>query len=190
MIIIDDYIVVIGGAVITAGIVVMGLFLARYRTLISESKKSSELAKNVWDSMNARLSVMDARIIDLMVRVDIYSVQEKVSSPGKLSISQVDMPKNVKVQNLAPTSSPITPQIATLPVAFPPALETEVQILRILAEGPKTSSEIKDVVGKSREHTARLMKILFGRGLVVRNDKNKPYVYEITEDGRRYLAGS
>jgi predicted transcriptional regulator len=31
------------------------------------------------------------------------------------------------------------------------------------------------------------MKLLYERGLVVRNDRNKPYVYEITEAGRNQL---
>ena len=34
------------------------------------------------------------------------------------------------------------------------------------------------------------MKQLYTRGLVVRNDRNKPYVYEVTEAGRRYLSNS
>ena len=72
----------------------------------------------------------------------------------------------------------------------PGSLETERQILGLLAEGPKTSNQINAVVGKSREHMGRLLKGLFDRGLVVRNDRNKPYVYEITEVGRRHLAGS
>lgn len=32
------------------------------------------------------------------------------------------------------------------------------------------------------------MKGLFDRGLVVRNDRNKPYVYEITDAGKSYVA--
>jgi predicted transcriptional regulator len=59
-----------------------------------------------------------------------------------------------------------------------------------LAEGPKTSNQIRGIIGLSREHTGRLMKQLFTRGLVLRNDENKPYLYEITEPGRRYLANS
>jgi predicted transcriptional regulator len=190
VVLIDDYIVAIGAAVITAGVVLMAVFLARYRVLVSESKKSSDLAKNVWDSMNSRLSVMDTRIIDLMAKVEVYSVRGKVVQPAKPFPTQVERQRDVRPQNLTQTPPPSAPQTTALPVALPPALETEVQILQVLAQGPKTSSEIKDVVGRSREHTARLMKILFGRGLVIRNDRNKPYLYEITESGRRYLAGS
>jgi predicted transcriptional regulator len=66
--------------------------------------------------------------------------------------------------------------------------DTEVRVLRLLVDGPKSSAEIKALVGRSREHTARMMKDLFERGLVVRNDRNKPYVYEITESGKSYVA--
>jgi predicted transcriptional regulator len=66
--------------------------------------------------------------------------------------------------------------------------ETETKVLLLLAKGARTSAQIKDEVGRSREHTARLMKALFERGLVVRNDRNKPYVYEITESGKSYVA--
>jgi len=77
-------------------------------------------------------------------------------------------------------------------VAAPPVViegtDTEAKVLRLLARGPRTSAQIKDEVSRSREHTARLMKGLFERGLVVRNDRNKPYVYEITESGKTYVA--
>ena len=68
--------------------------------------------------------------------------------------------------------------------------DTDADILRALAEGPKTSNQIRAIIALSREHTGRLMKQLFTRGLVVRNDQNKPYLYEVTEAGRRYLANS
>jgi predicted transcriptional regulator len=47
---------------------------------------------------------------------------------------------------------------------------------------------MRTLIDRSREHTSRLMKALFDRGFVVRNDRNKPFVYEITEAGRRYLT--
>jgi len=68
--------------------------------------------------------------------------------------------------------------------------DTDADILRALVEGPKTSNQIRAIIGLSREHTGRLMKLLFTRGLVVRNDQNKPYLYEVTEPGRRYVANS
>ena len=67
---------------------------------------------------------------------------------------------------------------------------TERVVLQLLMERPRTSIEIKTLVKKSREHSARLMKTLFERRLVSRADQKKPFVYELTEEGRRYLSGS
>jgi hypothetical protein len=57
-------------------------------------------------------------------------------------------------------------------------------VLKLLAEGPKTSRQIEIVIGRSREHTARLMKKLFELGYVTRDTSTKPYTYAIT-DGRK-----
>ena len=62
-----------------------------------------------------------------------------------------------------------------------------MNLLRALLEGPKASVGMNRVIGKSREHTARLMKLLFESGLVERDTTNKPFVYRLTEKGRRHL---
>lgn len=60
-------------------------------------------------------------------------------------------------------------------------------VLKLLAEGPKTSRQIETVIGRSREHTARLMKKLFELGYVTRDTTTKPYTYAITEAGKTVL---
>jgi predicted transcriptional regulator len=59
-----------------------------------------------------------------------------------------------------------------------------MQILDILAEGPKTSREIERIIGRSREHTARLMKHLYEQGYVRRDESTRPYVYMLIRDNR------
>lgn len=61
-------------------------------------------------------------------------------------------------------------------------------VLKLLAEGPKTSRQIETVIGRSREHTARLMKKLFELGYVTRDTTTKPYTYAITEGGKTVLS--
>ena len=63
----------------------------------------------------------------------------------------------------------------------------EADILRMLNEKARTSVEIRQQFSISREHAARLLKDLFDKGLVTRNDSHKPFVYELTETGRRSL---
>lgn len=60
-------------------------------------------------------------------------------------------------------------------------------ILNLLAHRSRTSREIQIEIGKTREHTSRLMRKLYESNLVVRDDKSKPFKYHITETGRRDL---
>ncbi|MEM0029455.1 MAG: helix-turn-helix domain-containing protein [Candidatus Nitrosocaldus sp.] len=51
----------------------------------------------------------------------------------------------------------------------------------IVEEGPKTSREIEQRLGMSREHTARLMKRLYDMGYVIRDESKRPYRYMLAE---------
>jgi predicted transcriptional regulator len=67
---------------------------------------------------------------------------------------------------------------------------TTRDLIQMLTEKPRTSGEIRERFGITREHAARLLKGLFDKKLVVRNDANKPYVYELTDAGRQLLSGT
>ena len=191
MVLIDDVVVGLAAAVTTASLVVLAVLLAKYRSLVKEATKSSDLAKNVWDSMNSRLAVQDTRIIDLMARVEVYSVRKGPALPPSQATipptrdvtRQMSRPEAQMSQSMSQPATSVTRSGTT-------TKDTDADILRALAEGPKTSNQIRAIIGLSREHTGRLMKQLFTRGLVVRNAQNKPYLYEVTEAGRRYLANS
>lgn len=65
--------------------------------------------------------------------------------------------------------------------------ETSIYILKLLQETPRSAREIQHNVGKTREHISRLMKKLHDEGLVDRNMSAKPFVYKITDEGRKLL---
>ena len=59
---------------------------------------------------------------------------------------------------------------------------TELQVLTFLAdEGAKSAPEIGRLIGRSREHTARLMKKLFDEGYVRRDQTRIPFRYSPVE---------
>jgi len=64
---------------------------------------------------------------------------------------------------------------------------TNDYILKLIQERPRTSREIQHAIGRTREHTSRLMKKLYGSGLVDREIESKPFRYSITEAGRMQL---
>ena len=68
---------------------------------------------------------------------------------------------------------------------------TELQVLTLLANrGPKSAPEIGKFVGRSREHTARLMKKLFDEGYVRRDQTRIPFRYSTVERVRQSLTKS
>jgi predicted transcriptional regulator len=72
-----------------------------------------------------------------------------------------------------------TGQLGSLPSITTP---TELQVLTILAsEGPKSAPEIGKVVGRSREHTARLMKRLYEEGYIRRDQTRIPFRYSVVD---------
>lgn len=77
----------------------------------------------------------------------------------------------------------LLPKIVEKNKAPIPLTATELKVLEILAEeGEKTVPEIKDRIGLTREHTARLMKSLYERGYVERISNKVPYVYRLAKE--------
>ncbi len=61
-------------------------------------------------------------------------------------------------------------------------------ILRKLEDKSLTSREVQRVIGRTREHTSRLMKKLFEEKMVQRDMSTKPFRYTITVEGRKLLS--
>ncbi len=64
---------------------------------------------------------------------------------------------------------------------------TVSSILKLLSRSPMTAREIQVNTKKTREHTSRLMKRLYNESLVTRDIDKKPFLYKITDEGRRLL---
>lgn len=66
--------------------------------------------------------------------------------------------------------------------------DTEVAVLELLAtEGAKTAPEIRDKIGLSREHTARLMKKLYEEGYLERETGKIPFRYSVKKEMEKFL---
>jgi DNA-binding transcriptional ArsR family regulator len=65
--------------------------------------------------------------------------------------------------------------------------DTVSSILKLLSQSPMTAREIQIKTKKTREHTSRLMKRLYNESLVTRDIDSKPFLYKITDEGRRLL---
>lgn len=67
---------------------------------------------------------------------------------------------------------------------------TEHEALRLVLEGKGkiTAKDIQQRIGRTREHTARMMNGLFQEGLVERNIAVRPFTYSITQKGTEALS--
>jgi len=127
-----------------------------------------------------RLRDYDNVIAELSAKVDIMEVR---SETPRTVTSQ---PSHHAQPHVAPPSEPVTiTQHAN--VENQEANGTTDYILKLLAERPLTSREVQQSVGRTREHTARLMKRLHDSGLVSRDVNSKPFRYNITDVGRERL---
>jgi hypothetical protein len=126
-----------------------------------------------------RLRDYDKVIAELRARLDIMEVRSQpyVASPS----SRQPQP------HVAPVSEPVVvTQHATVEERQENNGTTDY-ILKLLAERPRTSREVQHAVGRTREHTARLMKKLHDSGLVSRDVNSKPFKYTITDSGQERL---
>jgi DNA-binding MarR family transcriptional regulator len=72
--------------------------------------------------------------------------------------------------------------------ALEPLTETELIVLETIGkEGEKTAPEIREKIGLTREHTARLMKKLYKDGYLERDTHKMPYIYRLKEEMQKIL---
>ena len=163
-------------------VVLAAFLLVRYQQASRRLSESAELNHDLWRAMEDRLKKQDERILDLMGRVEVLQAHYISGSPQRVVISRdLQQPQQVTY---------VQPQREARAVARvqPEADEMEKAIIKLLSEGTMSSVDVKEAIKKSREHTARLMKGLFVKGLVTRDDSAKPFVYQLTDEGRRYLS--
>ncbi|MEO9320760.1 MAG: helix-turn-helix domain-containing protein [Nitrososphaera sp.] len=157
-----------------------------------------------------RLQEYDKVIADLRVRLDIMEVQasrvrpqhhrvveeNEQMSQAIITPRDISQPHHAPSRQVAPHASRVTEPVAvtqhaSVISANDDAVEnrngTTDYILKLLAERKRSSREVQQAIGRSREHTSRLMKRLNDAGLVVRDNSSKPFSYAITALGQARL---
>jgi len=129
-----------------------------------------------------RLRDYDKAIADLRTKVDVMEARGQ----PHIVMSQQQQPSHPR-PHVAHMTEPVT-------VTQHAAIESEGNgttdyILKLLLDRPRTSREVQQAVGRTREHTSRLMKKLHDFGLVSRDINTKPFRYNITDAGRETLKG-
>ena len=139
----------------------------------------------------SRLEYYERQLIDMKIHMDALDLEEK--EPQEQVLERVEAvlekkaqpqvqkePEESKIEPVKPVSKPRMPNMDFNGIAE--------HVLGLITTREMTSRDIQITIGRSREHTSRLMKRLFEEGFVQRNNKTKPFTYQITEKGKAKLG--
>ncbi|OLC36802.1 MAG: hypothetical protein AUH84_00535 [Thaumarchaeota archaeon 13_1_40CM_4_38_7] len=158
---------VLGSFVI--GLVVVVIYNIIKPRLSMESKSTKILTD--------RLQYYENLLIDMKIRLDSLELIKENDEPTPVLISR---PKEHKTQQVAMETKEEKQKERMQNMNFGSATD---YVLRLITEKPLTSRDIQITIGRTREHTSRMMKKLFEEGLVERNMQTKPFTYKITDKG-------
>ncbi len=157
-----------------------GIFEDHKNLLEKQISQLNSLTQNN-NNLSGALSGLDVKIRDIeatqeTLKAKITGFEEQIQ---KISLAS---PSEFRVEQAMPV----------VPIKRDKALasltNTEVAVLEMLSsEGSKTAPEIKERVGLSREHTARLMKKLYEEGYLEREMGKIPFRYSIKKEMERFL---
>ena len=184
-------------------------FISRLRGVevrVEEAAGKAEAAVSKVDALSRGLEERDFSLSTLAGSLKtLMEAQIKFSKAlrefqGKLSkvderLNSVEVAvKGLKKPSPRPPARPAFPRPPTPSqgeVSFTSLNPTEMEVLRLLyVSGPKTASEVREVIGRSREHTARLMKKLYLEGYVERSTEAIPFTYKLSEKIKKSLEFS
>jgi len=133
----------------------------------------------------SRLEYYERQLIDMKIRLDALDLEETTPpEPVVQSVKAVIEERReelVEKEPVKPASKPRMPNMD-----FNGIVE---HVLGLITAKEMTSRDIQITIGRSREHTSRLMKRLFEEGLVERNTRQKPFTYKITDKGKAKVGG-
>jgi len=135
-----------------------------------------------------RLEFYEKQLIDMKIRLDALDLQDYSTKlyqpiPETGSVERTSN-KNELAHNKEVVRGPQEQRAPNM--GYQNATD---YVLRLITSKSMTSRDIQITLGRSREHTSRLMKKLFEDGYVKRNTISKPYTYSITNKGKEKLGG-
>jgi len=155
----------------------MGLF-ALY--LVFKASSSLKKPSKGDPTQLERLEYYEKQLIDMKIRLDSYEFSNiKEESVKNIEIIKENEQKEERIVDEV-ISKPL--QAQRVPnMEYSDAIDF---VLGLITNKSLTSRDIQIALGRSREHTSRLMKKLFQEEYVKRNTSTKPYTYSIAEKGK------
>ncbi len=145
---------------------------------------------------NQRMKRLEETLIDQKVKLEILDlrVSKARTEQPDVQSGRLLAKEDESIHRGPRGTVNVSPIVTTVPIAQEVGEKslgsTELEVLRIVydARGRATARDIQQKIGRTREHTARMMNALFQDGLVERNASARPFSYSISEKGRGLLG--
>ncbi len=128
-------------------------------------------------ALEERLAKQDKRLAEVAANYDILNAKVEALISNRRS-------NRVQKENLD-NIQPLTIDISTKTDH-----DSVRRVLKALLDRDMTALEVMGILGCTREHAARLMKQLTEKGLVLRINDKKPFVYRINEKGKNFVGSN
>ena len=159
---------------------VLGSFVAGLAVIVVYNTIKPRLGSQANNTkiLTERLQYYENLLIDMKIRLDSLELIKEGEEVPHVSIPKS---REYKVQHEIPVEAKEEkPRERMQNMNFGNATD---YVLRLITEKVMTSRDIQITIGRTREHTSRMMKKLFEEGLVERDMQTKPFTYKIAEKG-------
>ncbi|MHB1907557.1 MAG: hypothetical protein ACYCQJ_01650 [Nitrososphaerales archaeon] len=180
-----------------AFVIVVFVILFRRQRLVDGNSQLID-AKVVVEEFGARERRLEQRLVEQKVKLEILELRLSKSNQivemeqRPLNAERIAKERSLNVvghTNMEKRSSDFDKRLG-LDQRGRKSDGIRLEMLKAVFEGDgkATAKDVQDKIGRSREHTARMMNVLFREGLVSRNGEVRPFSYTITDAGRSELG--
>ena len=175
------------------------------RKIIPKVHKNTSVINAITSEYARRMEKYDSAIADLRVRLDVIELQNQKhlltqqlhSTESTPSVTLVDASHDQSHDQSQHPSfhayhrpkrvEPLREISGDVSDSNDVQNGTAEYVLKLLDGRSMTSKEVQHAIGRSREHTSRLMKRLCEYGFITRDSNNKPFTYALAEAGQLRL---
>jgi len=164
----DIYTILMAVGVGFVSSLVIAFLFRGYLFNLRQQVLAADMLTEIVTSFNNSVEQKEQRIIDLMMRVELLELRL-----GSGQRSSSGLRPNI---NSSVTSSDVPFDISDVTLT-----DTELRAVRFLSDGPKKMSEVREEIGKTREHTSRVVSSLVKKGIVDKRSKDGQVLCQIRD---------
>ena len=132
-----------------ASSLVIAFLFRGYLFNLRQQVLAADMLTEIVSSFNKSIEHKEKRIVDLMMRVELLELKVGTTVSSRINNTNVV------------TSSDVSFDVRDITLN-----ETELKLVKFISDGPKKISDVRVEIGKTREHTSRVVKSLVERKII------------------------